>query len=228
MQIRTEDHSPCSIHATERSRAESSAREVMSMEEQSRPGKTDWWHTLPGVLTAVAGVITASTGLIVVLHQTGWFASKDTISAGGEANPAQQSSPVPSSGTLPSKDIDHPKRLTSPAIAGGGVARDVSHYYSFYAGPGSVVVTVRARNEKGYSANALGLEITKRDGTSLTRIHLGYSAAHKTESSEFVLGERDQVLMRVDLDRRTTDYKMNSPARCRLNRTRTRCASPAR
>jgi len=32
-----------------------------------------WWHTLPGILTAMAGFITAVTGLIVALHQVGLF-----------------------------------------------------------------------------------------------------------------------------------------------------------
>lgn len=37
-------------------------------EDQERKG---WWHTIPGVLTAIAGTITALTGLIAALHQVG-------------------------------------------------------------------------------------------------------------------------------------------------------------
>ncbi len=32
-----------------------------------------WWQTLPGLLTAAAGIITAITGLLVAVHQTGFF-----------------------------------------------------------------------------------------------------------------------------------------------------------
>ena len=35
-----------------------------------------WWQTLPGVLTAGAAIITAVTGLLVALHQAGFFDHK--------------------------------------------------------------------------------------------------------------------------------------------------------
>lgn len=39
--------------------------------EPSKP--QSWWQTLPGILTAVATIITAATGLIVALNQAGVF-----------------------------------------------------------------------------------------------------------------------------------------------------------
>ncbi len=40
------------------------------------PSKSQsWWQTLPGILTAVAAILTASTGLIVALNQAGVFSS---------------------------------------------------------------------------------------------------------------------------------------------------------
>lgn len=39
------------------------------------PTSKNWWTTLPGVVTSVAGAATAVTGLIVALNQTGWFKS---------------------------------------------------------------------------------------------------------------------------------------------------------
>jgi len=41
----------------------------MSPEAESKP----WWQTLPGLLTAGAAIITAVTGLLVAMHQTGFF-----------------------------------------------------------------------------------------------------------------------------------------------------------
>lgn len=32
-----------------------------------------WWQTLPGLLTAVAGIVTALTGLLLAVHQMGCF-----------------------------------------------------------------------------------------------------------------------------------------------------------
>ena len=69
----------------------------MSDPEQAK----SWWQTLPGLIAAVAGVITALTGLVVALGNTGWFkspppqaASKAPVSAEVKTQPAQPA-PVP-------------------------------------------------------------------------------------------------------------------------------------
>lgn len=36
-----------------------------------------WWQTIPGILTAIAAIITAVTGLILALHQIGVFIGKE-------------------------------------------------------------------------------------------------------------------------------------------------------
>ena len=36
-------------------------------------GSRGWWQTLPGLLTAGAAVITAFGGLLVAIHQSGFF-----------------------------------------------------------------------------------------------------------------------------------------------------------
>src|SRR5215471_17777126 len=43
----------------------------MSPELESESKK--WWQTLPGLLTAAAGIITAFTGLLLAMHQIGCF-----------------------------------------------------------------------------------------------------------------------------------------------------------
>lgn len=53
------------------------------------PKLHSWWQTLPGILTATAGIITAVTGLLVVLYNAGFFSP-----AGKDANPTYTSSPV--------------------------------------------------------------------------------------------------------------------------------------
>jgi hypothetical protein len=37
----------------------------------SDPSKTSWWHSTPVVVSAIAGLLTAITGLVVGLHQVG-------------------------------------------------------------------------------------------------------------------------------------------------------------
>ena len=43
----------------------------------NEPKNQSWWQTMPGMLTAAAGVITAVTGLIVAVSQAGWLDRKD-------------------------------------------------------------------------------------------------------------------------------------------------------
>lgn len=53
------------------------------MAEELRP--QSWWHTVPGVLTAAAGTITAVTGLILALQQAGIFSTKPRTDPPGTA-----------------------------------------------------------------------------------------------------------------------------------------------
>jgi len=44
-----------------------------------------WWQTIPGSLTAVGGVITAITALMVALNQAGFFTEKSPAASKTEA-----------------------------------------------------------------------------------------------------------------------------------------------
>jgi hypothetical protein len=43
------------------------------MSQDPESGSKGWWQTLPGLLTAGAAIITALGGLLVAIHQTGFF-----------------------------------------------------------------------------------------------------------------------------------------------------------
>lgn len=45
--------------------------------DEGDKGKTSWWQTVPGILTATAAIITAVAGLIVTLHQAGMLGGKN-------------------------------------------------------------------------------------------------------------------------------------------------------
>lgn len=45
------------------------------------PKPHSWWHTLHGVLTAIAGIITAIAGLVVALYQAGLFKGQQSMVA---------------------------------------------------------------------------------------------------------------------------------------------------
>jgi len=62
----------------------------------SEPAKSQsWWQTLPGILTAVAAILTASTGLILALNQAGVF-SRASTSASPTPTPTAVLSASPS------------------------------------------------------------------------------------------------------------------------------------
>lgn len=55
------------------------------------PPSQRWWQTVPGFLTALAAAITATTGLIVALHQTGVIGGASSQpSQGGAAGSAER------------------------------------------------------------------------------------------------------------------------------------------
>lgn len=72
------------------------------------PKSQSWWQTLPGIMTAVAAIITATTGLIVALNNAGAF-SRDTEMASPTPTPAAVLSVSPSTKPETSTVIDAPE-----------------------------------------------------------------------------------------------------------------------
>ncbi len=75
----------------------------MSEEEKSR----NWWNTLPGIITGLAAVVTALTGLVVAIKQTGWFETQTTpaIRIQSGSLPAAPSAGAPSAVTRESPPV---------------------------------------------------------------------------------------------------------------------------
>jgi hypothetical protein len=89
----------------------------MDNEDKSRnPDKSNFWTTLPGIITALTGFIAALTALIAGLHQIGLFGAKadpQTTSA-STPNPTPLVSSTPAS-TPTSTPIPTPSPTPSPS-----------------------------------------------------------------------------------------------------------------
>ena len=131
---------------------------------------------------------------------TALIAGKSTPIATPESSPTIQTTDVPST------NIDKPTLLTSNEIRGNGVGEDISYYYTFNAGPGTVKVTVDGKNKPGGLTNAVGVEISDLDAKRLLYIHMGNTTIDKRKVERFQLGRRQQVIMRILLDELTLDY----------------------
>lgn len=89
-------------------------------------GPPSWWQTLPGILTGIAALITAVTGLIVVFNRTG-NRSEDTrpaslsVPVGAQpGSPAESRTPGQAGGAGRAESIALP--ALSRVKLGGGVA----------------------------------------------------------------------------------------------------------
>lgn len=76
------------------------------MAGDEKPGS--WWQTVPGVLTAIAGIIGAVSGLIVALHQAGIF-------GGEKEKPARE--PAPSAVTQKAAPAPHPPKTAERELS---------------------------------------------------------------------------------------------------------------
>jgi hypothetical protein len=112
---------------------------------------------------------------------------------------------------VPSTNIDQPTPLTSNEIRGNGVGEDISYYYTFNAGPGTVKVTVGGKTKAGFLASAPGdlsdaVEISDLDGKRLFYLEMALTAIDNRKVERFQLGRRQQVIMRISLSKNTLDY----------------------
>ncbi len=74
------------------------------MSSDPEPEAKGWWQTLPGLLTATAGIITAITGLLLAFHQMGFFphGSQPAAPTPSESRTAGDNPPPAEPGATPS------------------------------------------------------------------------------------------------------------------------------
>jgi hypothetical protein len=125
------------------------------MSQGPEPASQSWWKTLPGLLTAAAATITAITGLIVAVHQTGFFDHGPQPSTQVRTQPAGAN---PSTQTPSSANQTASRPLVLPANtevhSGQSVYKLLSARLDPYS-PGQVSLhfKVRMSNEDRFNAN---------------------------------------------------------------------------
>ncbi|MES2318952.1 MAG: OmpA family protein [Pseudomonadota bacterium] len=107
-----------------------------------------------------------------------------------------------------STDIDEPTRLSGNRIKGEGVKKGTSYYYAFNAGPGELTVTVDAKNQSAAMAEALKTGLYTRRSEKLCELSLGNTTIDKRAVFGCKLDKRQPVILRLDLDGETIDYRV--------------------
>jgi len=143
-----------------------------------KSGSTTWWQTLPGILTAVAALLTAVGGLVLAFHQAGFFdrASQKALPLQSETVKSStitgDPGATPGSTKAPPTDSAAPNSLTLPADtevrAGDLVYKILAARLDRYA-PGklSLRFEVRMTNNGRFPANFWGDSFRLRvDGVS--------------------------------------------------------------
>jgi hypothetical protein len=131
------------------------------MSQDLEPEAKRWWQTLPGLLTAAAGIITAFTGLLVAAHQVGCFSRNTPIASQAPPHLNEESSRSSESGQGTSGPLaasTASRQLTLPANSevrsGEYVFKLLSARVAPYAPDKvSLRLTVRMTNNNRFDAN---------------------------------------------------------------------------
>ena len=124
------------------------------MSEAPKSESKGWWQTLPGLLTAAAGIITAITGLLVAVHQTGLFdrSSHPAVQTQSIPHPLGQVAPPTPANPTASRPLLLP--ANTEVRSGQAVYKLLSARLDPYApGKSSLHLTIRMTNNDRFDAN---------------------------------------------------------------------------
>lgn len=128
------------------------------------PKSQSWWQTIPGILTATAGIIAAATGLVVALNQAGILPvqHKQTLSA-DTAKRGERAKPTP------------PR--PSPA-QGSRIVEMLLRADPFnYTGPCPVTITFSGRISVAGGGGPVSYKFLRSDGASAPIQTLDFASA---------------------------------------------------
>ena len=137
------------------------------MAEEPREKAQSWWATLPGILTAVAGLVTAVTALVAALHQVGLIgggagpssrAQTTASSAQSAAGPEVRvpSAPGRAAAPSPGTDANLPRQLaagTEVQLASAGYKLMAVRLARHNTEELALTFTIRMTNNERYPAN---------------------------------------------------------------------------
>lgn len=128
--------------------------------------KVTWWQTIPGILTAVAAILSALAGLLVALHQVGLLGNKEatvpqSASSFNEASPA--SGAVAPTAT-PRKNAG-PSLAEPPPLGARITIEDPGRQYVL-AFPSGTEVTLRSSRADG-TYKVLSAQVDGRNSAKL-------------------------------------------------------------
>lgn len=132
--------------------------------------RAGFWSSAPGIMTAIAALITAATGLLLGLNQVGWLnaSSASTTSAASTrapsvAAPSPSSSVRPATGTLPASGSSSAGSATAYRVAiplakefrVGDISYEVLAATARPDADGklALVMSLRGRSYQAYDAN---------------------------------------------------------------------------
>src|SRR5215471_10088953 len=106
------------------------------MTDNKPPTGSNWWQTMPGILTGLAAIVTAVTGLIVAFNHTG--SRSEQVSQAASASPSSGASTSASSTTPPTER--QPAR--SSGAASGTQAVSLPELHQVRLAGGNVVISI--------------------------------------------------------------------------------------
>lgn len=181
------------------------------------PESRSWWRTLPGMLTAIATVITALAGAIVTMHQAGLFTKEPPRATAPPVSPADHSDRAiptsagagpPGPGTAsyaasPSTDRDQPTPLKSHEVRGKGsrTGKLLRYYYLFRGGPGEVTITLDFTS--GGTAQGANVNLSGADAEPIGKtVTVGYLNREENRRvlRRIQLERQEPVTMQIELD----------------------------
>ena len=128
------------------------------MAQDSQSDSKSWWQTLPGLFTAIAAIITALTGLLVAVHQAGWFNHTSTPSASIQTTNQTSENTAQPGGTSAMQSPSTSRSLPLPQTT--QIRNDTAVYQLMAArvepySPGKVALhlSVRMTNNNRFDAN---------------------------------------------------------------------------
>jgi len=132
------------------------------------PNSKSWWSTLPGIITSIAGALTAITGLIIALNQAGCFKNHDRLETNTQKQSSDSSITRESNATKKenvntnsSREINIDKKpIHLIGLHGGKIRYDILSATLESYNPQNQLLSIHFRvyDESGYGQNILGSE----------------------------------------------------------------------